>query len=157
MNTRNLFILQTGVAVIIAGASLYYKAPVLGGIGGVLILISLILHFAGDKRGEIIAPVSSGVDSTDQEIRSLRAAVENAREASSLFRWSGRESAHLRLAASYRAAATKYGLPGYEMEAATNRGQLSMMIEYIDAFLPLLEYGQIDAARTAARYALEDE
>jgi hypothetical protein len=27
----------------------------------------------------------------------------------------------------------------------------------IDAFLPLLEYGQIDAARTAARYALEDE
>lgn len=159
------FVVQLAVAILVTAAGLYFDYKALAGFGVALFALAIILGLSvvigrkpsrpHERSVQNLASVPErpppDLDDKQRAVWTLRRALNHAKDAVPFFSGIDRLVALNRLRASYGLVARLYNLPGFSVEAFGVRGVLKAFIGYVDSFLPLLEEGQVEAARDGAK------
>ena len=160
------FVLQLAVAVLLTAAGLYFDYASLAVFGvalfGLAVVLGLWLVIAGKPtapppRANAASDMEpnprppQNMDEKERALWAMRRALEDAKLAAHYFSGMNRMAVLNRLLASYGPVATHFDLPAFNVSAISARSFLRAVIGYVESFLPLLEDGQVAAARNAAQ------
>lgn len=159
------FVLQLAIAILVTAGGLYFDYKSLAVFGVALFALAIVLGLwavVGGKSSRsdvraVQAPANerglppSELDDKERALWALRRALTHAKDALPRFSGINRTAALNRLRASYGTVARHYDLPTATISAISVRSLLKGFVGYLDSFVPLLEEGQVQAARNAAK------